>query len=238
VCDTSTNKCVQCLTALNCSGTSPICTATSTCAACSTAAQCKAADTSHPACSTTGACVQCTDNSTCSGTTPVCDTSTNKCVQCLSQRELLGDDAHLQHFRRNLRRLQHGRPMQGCRRHAPGVCCNRRLRAVHGQLDLLGQPPRFATRPRTSACSASAARTAQAPRRSAVPPRPALGAHRLLNARLWTSRTPRAPARALACNVPTTAPAQGPHPSATPRRTPATLARQTASARLSVPACA
>jgi len=87
VCNTTTNKCVQCLTNSTCSGTSPICaTSTNTCRGCTAASDCSSF-TGHTACASSGSCVQCTDNSTCSGTTPICATSTNTCRKCSTDGE-------------------------------------------------------------------------------------------------------------------------------------------------------
>jgi hypothetical protein len=90
VCNTTSNKCVQCLTNATCSGATPICaTATSTCRGCATAADCSGL-AGHTACASTGACAQCTDNTTCSGTTPICATTTNTCRKCSTDSECSG----------------------------------------------------------------------------------------------------------------------------------------------------
>jgi hypothetical protein len=77
-CDVNTNMCVACVTSASCSGTTPICSA-STCTACTTNAQCVAKGiVGINACKTsTGACVQCTVNADCGGT-DVC-TGSNTC---------------------------------------------------------------------------------------------------------------------------------------------------------------
>jgi hypothetical protein len=91
VCNTTLNKCVQCLTNAACTGSTPICaTTTNTCRACAADADC-ASFAGQTACAPTGACVQCKDNSTCAGTTPVCATATNTCRACASDDECAGD---------------------------------------------------------------------------------------------------------------------------------------------------
>jgi hypothetical protein len=89
VCNTTTNKCVQCLASTSCSGATPICaTATNTCRGCSAASDCVTLGIAgHLACGSSGACVQCTDNTTCSGVTPICATSTNSCRACAADSE-------------------------------------------------------------------------------------------------------------------------------------------------------
>lgn len=89
VCNTSTNKCVQCLASTSCSGATPICaTATNTCRGCTAAGDCVTLGIAgHLACGTSGACVQCTDNTTCSGTTPICATATDTCRACAADGE-------------------------------------------------------------------------------------------------------------------------------------------------------
>jgi hypothetical protein len=87
VCNTTSNKCVQCLTNATCAGTAPICaTATNTCRGCAVGSDC-ASFAGHTACAASGACVQCTDNTTCSGTMPICGTGTNTCRTCSSDSE-------------------------------------------------------------------------------------------------------------------------------------------------------
>jgi len=89
VCNTATNKCVQCLASTSCSGATPVCaTATNTCRGCSAASDCVTLGIAgHLACGSGGACVQCTDNTTCSGVTPICATATNTCRACTADSE-------------------------------------------------------------------------------------------------------------------------------------------------------
>ena len=92
-CDTATNTCVQCTSGANCSGTTPICGTAEKCQACALDTECSALnDPARAACATTGACVQCTaTNATkCTGTTSVCNTTTNACVECLTNATCAG----------------------------------------------------------------------------------------------------------------------------------------------------
>jgi hypothetical protein len=87
VCNTTSNKCVECLTNATCSGAAPICAiATSTCRGCANVADCTGF-AGRTACAASGACVQCTDNTTCSGMTPICATGANACRKCGSDAE-------------------------------------------------------------------------------------------------------------------------------------------------------
>ncbi len=68
ICNTATQRCVQCVQDSECSGSTPACnTATNTCV------QCNAAVTTQ-----------------CTGTTTVCDTPTNTCVQCIADAQCTG----------------------------------------------------------------------------------------------------------------------------------------------------
>ncbi len=79
----ATNACVQCLTDVDCSGTTPACDAAGSCTACATDADCALTPTT-PACEYTGACGQCsaTNSSQCSGGTGICDYPSGTCVSC------------------------------------------------------------------------------------------------------------------------------------------------------------
>jgi len=68
------------------------------------------------------------------GQHPVCDTTANKCIQCLTSAGCSGRYAYL--HEPGLHRLHHPRPMRRQERHCPGLCHQRRLRAVHGQQHL------------------------------------------------------------------------------------------------------
>ncbi len=88
VCNTGTNRCVQCVSNTDCGGATPICnTTTNTCRPCAGDMDCGG---STPACATTGTnagrCVQCSGTNTmaCMGGTTVCNTTTNNCVGCTS----------------------------------------------------------------------------------------------------------------------------------------------------------
>ena len=105
----NTGKCVDCVDASHCSGTTSVCFTTSnTCVECTINSDCL--DPAQPQCSgntcrpcpdsafcsslpsapdqcaltgpNTGRCVECTDNGHCSGTTSICSTTSNTCVEC------------------------------------------------------------------------------------------------------------------------------------------------------------
>jgi MYXO-CTERM domain-containing protein len=77
---TATNTCVQCLSAADCGGDTPVCNG-GTCQACASDANCGGAT---PACEVWGACGQCsaTNGSACMGGTSVCDFPSGTCVAC------------------------------------------------------------------------------------------------------------------------------------------------------------
>ncbi len=91
LCNTAPNPnvCVQCLTAANCSGTTPVCDGTFTCVGCSNDSNCSGAT---PACQASGACGQCsaTNSAQCTGTTPVCDVAAGTCIGCTSDSNCSG----------------------------------------------------------------------------------------------------------------------------------------------------
>ncbi len=81
-------QCVACTDDTTCGGATPICdTSTDTCRPCTSDADCKAPT---PTCATGasdpkhGQCVACTSNAQCSSATPVCDTTSDGCVQCVT----------------------------------------------------------------------------------------------------------------------------------------------------------
>ena len=79
---TATNTRVQCLSAADCGGDTPICNlVTGTCGPCTSDADCAGAT---PACEVWGACGQCssTNATQCAGGTAVCDFPTGTCVAC------------------------------------------------------------------------------------------------------------------------------------------------------------
>jgi hypothetical protein len=77
---TASNVCVQCLSAADCGGDTPICNA-GVCQACASDADCGGAT---PACEVWGACGQCsqTNSGACTGGTAVCDYPSGTCVTC------------------------------------------------------------------------------------------------------------------------------------------------------------
>lgn len=77
---TTGNTCVQCLSAADCGGDTPICNA-GVCHACASDANCGG---TTPACEVWGACGQCsaTNGTACTGGTGVCDYPSGTCVAC------------------------------------------------------------------------------------------------------------------------------------------------------------
>ena len=93
VCDTTTNTCVQCTSASDCSGSTPMCGSGQKCQACAADGDCAGLnDSARAACAGSGACVQCTATNTakCTGAAAVCNTTTNTCVQCLTNASCSG----------------------------------------------------------------------------------------------------------------------------------------------------
>ena len=93
VCDTTTNTCVQCMSATDCSGATPMCGSGQKCQACATDGECASLnDPARAACAAGGVCVQCTasNSAKCAGAAAVCNTTTNTCVQCLTNASCSG----------------------------------------------------------------------------------------------------------------------------------------------------
>jgi MYXO-CTERM domain-containing protein len=90
LCDSSLPRCVQCRNAGDCSTSAPVCDPTTRlCRACNADNECSGAT---PACRTGVSCVQCTgtNRTACTGATSVCNTTTNRCVQCVSNTDCGG----------------------------------------------------------------------------------------------------------------------------------------------------
>jgi hypothetical protein len=83
-CDTTANRCVGCVSDLDCGHADrPACeTSSHTCVACTSQTHCSGA---APVCDPAAhQCVRCLDNSDCYGDTPVCDPTAKQCFECLS----------------------------------------------------------------------------------------------------------------------------------------------------------
>jgi Cys-rich repeat protein len=90
VCDTTTNQCVQCVTANDCNGGVDagrpfVCTLQHTCTlGCNTTADCAQNQTRRTCDTATHLCVQCSTSADCGQNNPYCFTGTGTCVACLT----------------------------------------------------------------------------------------------------------------------------------------------------------
>ncbi|MBL8601847.1 MAG: hypothetical protein JNK72_07985 [Myxococcales bacterium] len=89
-CDSGLRRCVACRTGTDCTPSAPVCdVSTRVCRLCNVDMECGG---STPACATARGCVQCTgtNRTACTGSTSVCNTTSNRCVQCLSNTDCGG----------------------------------------------------------------------------------------------------------------------------------------------------